>query len=77
MNSLNELKHEMLGAGLMVNQLVAGKLTRCKTNDDKGANQSGWYRIFDNSDLVTCVYGDWRTGIRHVWTNSDKPRTTE
>ena len=77
MGSLYNLKTVMLDAGLMVNQLVAGKLTRCKTNDDKGGNKSGWYRMFDNSDLVTCVYGDWRTGIRHVWTNSDKPRTTE
>ena len=77
MSSLNELKHEMHSAGLVVNQLVTGKLTRCKTGGDKGANQSGWYRLFDDSDLLTCVYGDWRTVIRYVWKNSDKPRTTE
>jgi len=74
---LYELQNEMLNVGLLVESIEHGGLTRCKTTSDKGGQKSGWYRIFDDSDLVICVYGDWRTGIRHVWANSDNPRSSE
>lgn len=63
------------GAGLQVDSLEAGRLIRCKTDDDKGLQKSGWYRLFDDADLVTCVYGDWRTGERGIWVGGDKPQT--
>jgi putative DNA primase/helicase len=72
-----ELQNEMLNAGLLVENLELGGLTRCKTTSDKGGQKSGWYRMFDDVDQVTCVYGDWRTGMRHIWTSSDKPRSPE
>lgn len=66
------------GTGLQVDSLEAGRLIRCKTDDDKGLQKSGWYRLFDEADLVTCVYGDWRNDSRGVWVaGSDKPQTPE
>ncbi|MCR4143669.1 DUF7146 domain-containing protein [Alcaligenes faecalis] len=66
------------GAGLNVDGLEAGRLIRCKTDDDKGLQKSGWYCLFDDADLVTCVYGDWRTGERGVWVaGGDRPQTPE
>ncbi|AZV92452.1 hypothetical protein CBF45_00870 [Bordetella sp. J329] len=63
------------GAGMQVDSLESGRLIRCKTDDDKGLQKSGWYRLFDDADLVTCVYGDWRNGSRGVWVGGDKPQT--
>ncbi|CAM5539674.1 hypothetical protein ECAE60S_04184 [Eoetvoesiella caeni] len=66
------------GAGLLVESIEPGRLIRCKTDDDKGLQKSGWYRFFDDADLMTCVYGDWRTGSRGVWVSGgDKPQTPE
>lgn len=69
------LIHAMQGAGLLVEHIEAGRLIRCKTADDKGQQKSGWYRLFDDADLATCVYGDWRNDSRGVWVGGDKPQT--
>lgn len=54
-----------------------GRLMRCKTDDDKGLQKSGWYRVFDDTDLMTCVYGDWRQDSRHVWVSGNRPQSAE
>src|SRR3546814_18232394 len=59
------------GAGLQVESLEAGRLIRCKTDADKGLPKSGWYRLFDDANLMTCVYGDWRNDSRGVWGGGD------
>src|SRR3546814_14438661 len=65
------------GAGLQVESLEAGRLIRCKTDADKGLQKSGWYRLFDDANLMTCVYGDWRNDSRGVWVGGDIPQTPE
>lgn len=62
------------GAGLQVDSLESGRLIRCKTDDDKGLQKSGWYRLFDDADLMTCVYGDWRNGTRDTWVSGTAKR---
>ncbi|MBW0238254.1 VapE domain-containing protein [Pseudomonas sp. D1HM] len=47
--------------------LTFGKLTRCKTTQDKGKEKNGWYVIHEhrtekNETLIFGSYGDWRTG---------------
>lgn len=51
-------------AGLIVDELLVGKLMRCPTVDDRPGQRSGYYRVFDDGGAV---YGDWRTGQRHVY----------
>ncbi|WP_395608676.1 VapE domain-containing protein [Pseudomonas sp. B22129] len=47
--------------------LVFGKLTRCKTSQDKGKEKNGWYvahehRTQKNETLIFGSFGDWRSG---------------
>ena len=47
--------------------LTFGKLTRCKTTQDKGKEKNGWYVIHEhrtekNETLIFGSFGDWRTG---------------
>lgn len=77
MNHRIELIRAMQASGLLVEHIEAGRLIRCKTADDKGLQKSGWYRLFDDADLTTCVYGDWRSGSRDVWTGGSKPQTPQ
>lgn len=47
--------------------LTFGKLTRCKTTQDKGKEKNGWYVIHEhrtekNELLIFGSFGDWRTG---------------
>lgn len=47
--------------------LVFGKLTRCKTTQDKGKEKNGWYVIHEhrtekNETLIFGSFGDWRSG---------------
>lgn len=72
-----DLLRALNAAGLQVESLESGRLIRCKTNDDKGLQKSGWYRLFDDVDLMTCVYGDWRTGMQNTWMGGNKPQTHE
>lgn len=73
-----ELTRALQGAGLLVEHIYAGRLIRCKTADDKGQQKSGWYRVFDDANLTTVVYGCWRTGFRDVWVSGgNKPQTPE
>lgn len=71
-----ELIRAMQGAGLLIEHIEVGRLIRCKTADDKGLQKSGWYRLFDDADRMTAVYGDWRTGARDVWVSGSNRRQT-
>lgn len=47
--------------------LTFGKLTRCKTTQDKGKEKNGWYVIHEHRTekdevLIFGSFGDWRTG---------------
>ena len=47
--------------------LTFGKLTRCKTSQDKGKEKNGWYVIHEhrtekNEVLIFGSFGDWRSG---------------
>ncbi|MGO2203916.1 VapE domain-containing protein [Pseudomonas helleri] len=47
--------------------LTFGKLTRCKTTQDKGKEKNGWYVIHEhrtekNETLIFGSFGDWRSG---------------
>ena len=47
--------------------LTFGKLTRCRTTQDKGKEKNGWYVIHEhrtekNEILIFGSFGDWRTG---------------
>lgn len=47
--------------------LTFGKLTRCKTTQDKGKEKNGWYVIHEhrtekNELLIFGSFGDWRSG---------------
>lgn len=71
-----DLERILQAAGLLVDSLEHGRLIRCKAGDDKGTQRSGWYRLFDDADVATCVYGDWRTGERGVWVSVDSRQQT-
>ncbi|UHL62754.1 toprim domain-containing protein [Paralcaligenes sp. KSB-10] len=62
-----ELERAMQSAGLVVEHIEPGRLVRCKTDEDKGLQKSGWYRVFDDGDCISCVYGDWRQDSRGAW----------
>ncbi|CAI8809211.1 putative DNA primase/helicase [Pseudomonas donghuensis] len=47
--------------------LAFGKLTRCKTRQDKGKEKNGWYVLHEHrtekgTTLIFGSFGDWRTG---------------
>ena len=47
--------------------LIFGKLTRCKTTQDKGKEKNGWYVIHEHrtekhETLIFGSFGDWRSG---------------
>ena len=47
--------------------LVFGKLTRCRTAQDKGKEKNGWYVVHEhrtekNETLIFGSFGDWRSG---------------
>ncbi len=47
--------------------LVFGKLTRCKTTQDKGKEKNGWYVVHEQRTekgemLIFGAFGDWRSG---------------
>ena len=68
-----DLLRALNAAGLQLDTLESGRLIRCKTTEDKGLQKSGWYRLFDDAGLMTCVYGDWRTGLQSTWIGGSKP----
>ncbi|WP_095196943.1 VapE domain-containing protein [Pseudomonas sp. Irchel 3A7] len=47
--------------------LIFGKLTRCKTTQDKGKEKNGWYVVHEyrtekGETLIFGSFGDWRSG---------------
>jgi putative DNA primase/helicase len=65
---LDEVLNQFADYGLEpVQPLVFGKLTRCKTTQDKGKEKNGWYVIHEhrtekNETLIFGSFGDWRSG---------------
>lgn len=65
---LDEVLGQFADYGLEPAQpLVFGKLTRCKTAQDKGKEKNGWYiahehRTEKGETLIFGAFGDWRSG---------------
>ncbi|AZC37091.1 VapE domain-containing protein [Pseudomonas chlororaphis] len=65
---LDEVLGQFADYGLEPKQpLVFGKLTRCKTAQDKGKEKNGWYVIHEHrtekgETLIFGSFGDWRAG---------------
>lgn len=65
---LNEVIAQFADYGLEPEQpLVYGKLTRCKTSQDKGKEKNGWYVAYEHrtekgETLIFGSFGDWRSG---------------
>src|SRR5450830_875483 len=65
---LDEVLNQFADYGLEPAQPLAfGKLTRCKTTQDKGKEKNGWYVIHEhrtekNETLIFGSFGDWRSG---------------
>lgn len=65
---LDEVLNQFADYGLEPEQpLVFGKLTRCKTTQDKGKEKNGWYVVHEhrterNEMLIFGSFGDWRSG---------------
>jgi len=62
-------------AGLDVKHIETGKLTRCKTIDDKHGQQSGWYRLYDDLNTTVCIFGNWKDSSRGVWVSGNQNQT--
>lgn len=66
-NSILDALNQMRNYGLQVDKLEAtGKITRVKTDADKGKSKSGWYSVQEHfiggKSVYSGVYGDWRGG---------------
>jgi putative DNA primase/helicase len=65
---LDEVLAQFADYGLVPAQpLVFGKLTRCKTAQDKGTEKNGWYVAHEHctekgEKLIFGSFGDWRSG---------------
>ena len=65
---LDEVLNQFADYGLEPAQpLIFGKLTRCKTTQDKGKEKNGWYVVHEyrtakNETLIFGSFGDWRSG---------------
>jgi len=65
---LDDVINQFADYGLEPDQpLVFGKLTRCKTTQDKGKEKNGWYVVHEhrtekNEMLIFGSFGDWRSG---------------
>lgn len=65
---LDEVLNQFADYGLEPEQpLIFGKLTRCKTSQDKGKEKNGWYVVHEhrtekNETLIFGSFGDWRSG---------------
>lgn len=65
---LDEVLGQFADYGLEPDQPLAyGKLTRCKTTQDKGKEKNGWYVVHEHltskgETLIFGSFGDWRSG---------------
>ncbi|MEE4677687.1 VapE domain-containing protein [Pseudomonas alliivorans] len=65
---LDDVLHQFADYGLDPEQpLIFGKLTRCKTQQDKGKEKNGWYVAHEHvtakgETLIFGSFGDWRSG---------------
>ena len=65
---LDEVLGQFADYGLEPEQpLIFGKLTRCKTTQDKGKEKNGWYVVHEHrtekdETLIFGSFGDWRSG---------------
>lgn len=65
---IDEVMGQLADYGLeLAVPLVYGKLTRCKTSQDKGREKNGWYVVHGHhtekgETLIFGSFGDWRSG---------------
>ncbi|ORT73150.1 VapE domain-containing protein [Pseudomonas mosselii] len=65
---LDKVLDQLHDYGLQPDQpLIFGKLTRCRTQDDKGKEKNGWYVLHEHQTekgqtLIFGSFGDWRHG---------------
>src|SRR6185437_7241577 len=64
---------EAARGGLRIDHLVIGKLARCKVENERGGQLSGWDRYFGDG-APGGVWGNWKTGELGSW--SSKPALT-
>lgn len=64
-------------AGLQPKEIQPGKLYRCKTQDDRPGELSGWFRLFESTDTQIIVYGDWRQGFTETWCSTPREAMTQ
>jgi len=72
----SELIGVLRAAGLIIKDFETRKFERCPTLDDKGGQESGFYRVFEGLGITTCIYGDWRSGAYNTWTSKDSRNQT-
>jgi phage/plasmid primase-like uncharacterized protein len=72
----SELIDTLRAAGLIIKDFETRKFERCPTLDDKGGQESGFYRVFEGLGITTCIYGDWRSGAYNTWTSKDSRNQT-
>ena len=46
---------------------IDGQLHRFQTQDDKGGNVSGCYKLYDSGQLPAGYFQDWRKNIKRNW----------
>jgi hypothetical protein len=71
----SELISVLHAAGLDVKHVEDGQLIRCKTTNDKGGQQSGWYRVYDDVNTSVCIFGNWKDSSRGVWVEGNRNQT--
>ena len=63
--NLGSVLDQLRAAGLCVDGVEVGKITRCAAQDDRGREQSGWYSLYEwrgesGDTLLVGSYGNWR-----------------
>lgn len=67
-DNYDDVLGQLRAIGLEVDTLEIGRLTRCRTADDKGRQRTGWYSLHEirtgkGALLLVGAFGDWRQGI--------------
>ena len=73
-----DLIQTMNDQGLLVNMIdMSGEVVRvpvkgtAQTRPDKANERSGWYSFFSTGTFQSCTFGNWRTGEKQSWSNTD------
>ncbi|MCL2656113.1 MAG: toprim domain-containing protein [Betaproteobacteria bacterium] len=75
MQTAEAFRLALIDAGLEPEYVEAdGKIHRCRTTDDKGKKQSGWYVLFDDG-IAAGAYGNWKISDQAITWTSREART--